>query len=92
MNGRVPIDSPVVGWCNTAGVECVGGRDLVLAEVGHQIEGCLAGGFYTDWSESNGRLYLRVWEFDGPEPPWPSVFAEDHLADIDEILRRAAGE
>ena len=79
----------LVQYC---GVERVGASDLLPAEVGHQIEGCLSEGFYVDWNESCGRLYLRIWEFGGPEPSWPSVFAEDHLANIDEILRMAAGE
>jgi hypothetical protein len=40
-----------------------------------------------DWTEYRDRLYVRVWEFDGPEPEWPKVFAEEPLANIDEILR-----
>ena len=46
-------------------------------------------GFYVDWTEHENRLYLRVWEFGGPEPEWSKVFAEVPLADVDELMRRA---
>lgn len=76
----------LVQYC---GVERVGGAALAVAEVETRIESLFCEGFSVDWAELEGLLYLRVWEFDGPEPPWPKVFNEEHLADIDEIRREA---
>jgi hypothetical protein len=71
------------------GVEMLGAIDVPLGEVESQIEGLVCEGFYVDWAQDGSRLYLRVWEFGGPEPPWSKVVAEEHLADIDAILREA---
>ena len=73
------------------GFERVGALDLAPAEAEAQVVSLLCGGFRVGWAEHDGRLYLRVWEFDGPEPPWPKVFAEEHLADVGAIVREARG-
>jgi hypothetical protein len=78
----------LVQYC---GVERVGAVDIVKTQVEPQIAELLCEGFFVDWAESDGRAYLRVWEVDGPEPPWPKVFAEGHLADIDALRRDAGG-
>jgi hypothetical protein len=46
-------------------------------------------GFYVDWAAHERRIFLRVWEFGGPEPEWSTVFAERPLADIDAVLRKS---
>ena len=71
------------------GMEKVGSLDVTLVQVESQIEGLVCEGFRVDWAEQDSQMYLRVWEADGPEPPWSKVFAEEHLADIDAILREA---
>jgi hypothetical protein len=76
----------LVHYC---GVECIGARDVALADTQSQIEGLLCEGFHVDWMQHEERLYFRVWESDRPEPLWPKVFAEEHLADVKEILRQA---
>jgi hypothetical protein len=48
-------------------------------------------GFQVDWSERQQRVYLRVWEFGGPEPEWPKVFAEQPLVDVAALLRGIEG-
>ena len=45
-----------------------------VLDVEARIEGLVCEGFYVDWAEHESRLFLRVWEFGGPEPDWPSVF------------------
>ena len=75
----------LVHYC---GVDLVGSRDVPLDEVASQIEGLVWEGFRVDWSEHEGRLYLRVWESVGPEPDWEKVIAGLPLADISELLRR----
>ena len=82
--GRTFAGSRLVHYC---GVEMVGAQSLTLAEVEPRITGLVCEGFYVDWAEHLGRLYLRVWEYDGPEPEWSKVFAEESLVDIDESLR-----
>src|SRR5262245_24384825 len=67
------------------GLDLVGARDVALPEVESQVEGLLYQGFHVDWAEHQGRLYLRVWEFAGPEPAWPSVLAEQPLTDTGAI-------
>lgn len=59
------------------------------AEVEPSVEGLVCEGFNVDWVEHCGRLYIRVWEFGGPEPAWGKVLAEQPLADIAELLREA---
>ena len=71
------------------GVEMLGAIDVPLGHVESQIEGLICEGFSVDWAQDGSRMYLRAWEFGGPEPPWSKVFAEEHLADIDAILREA---
>jgi hypothetical protein len=66
----------LVQYC---GVEMVGAIDLAADEVVRQIEGLVCEGFYVDWSELEGRLYLRVWEYGGPEPSWLKVYDEGPL-------------
>ena len=74
------------GWSGSARL------DLPLGEVESQIVGLVCEGFRVDWAEHGRRLHLRVWEGGGPEPPWPKVFAEEHLTDIDAILRESGGD
>jgi hypothetical protein len=69
----------LVQYC---GVDLVGVIDVPLADVESQIKGLVCEGFYVDWTEREGRLVLRVWEFGGPEPEWAKVLAEQALADI----------
>jgi hypothetical protein len=71
------------------GVDLVHAISVPLTQVEQQIEGLLSEAFYVDWEASEGRLYLKVWEFEGPEPDWPMVFAERPLADVDAVLRKA---
>jgi hypothetical protein len=59
----------------------VGAIDVPRSEIEAQTEGLLAEGFYADWSCHDTRLYLRVWEFGGDEPPWEYVYAERNLPD-----------
>ena len=76
----------LVQYC---GVELVGTLDLPSEEVEGQVSGLLREGFRVDWVIHDLAFYLRVYEPDGPEPPWESVFREAHLADISEILSEA---
>jgi hypothetical protein len=64
------------------GVEMIGALDIPLSEIQDRIEGLLCEGFYVDWAEDRGRLYLRVWEYGGPEPDWPNVFREESLTNL----------
>ena len=82
--GRKSTECRLVQYC---GVELVGAQSVPMAEVAARIEALVCEGFYADWAEHDGRLYLRIWEFDGPEPAWPKVFAEEPLANIAELLR-----
>jgi hypothetical protein len=86
--GREFSGCRLVHYC---GVDLIGAQDLLLADVVLRIEGLLCEGFYVDWAEYQGRLFLRVWEFDGPEPDWHKVFAEQSLGDIDESRRGFEG-
>ena len=60
----------------------IGAVDIAPEEVMEQIRGLLAEAFCVDWSEHAGRVYLRVWEFDGPEPEWKKVYEEASLAEL----------
>ena len=82
--GRRLSGCRLVHYC---GVDLLGAQDLLLTEVEASIAGLVCEGFYVDWAEDQGQLFLRVWEFGGPEPEWPKVFAEQPLADIDKSLR-----
>ena len=81
MQQHSPTSCRLVQYC---GVERVSAHDIPLAEIENRIEGLLCEGFYVDWTEQETRLYLRVWEFGGPEPTWPKVFAEEDLEEIPE--------
>ena len=70
-----------------SGVDLIGSKGLPRHEVEPEIEALLGEGYYVDWAEHQGRLYLRVWESGGPEPDWQKVFDERPLANVDEILR-----
>jgi hypothetical protein len=59
-------------------------------ELEWQVEGGLGEGYHIDWTEHEGKAYLRWWEGD-PEPAWPKVFEEDHLADMTAIEAEIAG-
>ena len=74
----------IVQYC---GVDLVGACDVPIKEVVSRIEGLLCEGFYVDWYEQDERLYLRVWEFGGPEPDWSKVIAEKPLVEVDDLLR-----
>jgi hypothetical protein len=76
----------LVRYC---GVDLLGALDIPPNEIESRIEGLICEGFYVDWAEHRGRLYLRVWEYGGPEPDWAKVFSEQPLADIDELPRRS---
>jgi hypothetical protein len=84
--GRDLASCRLVHYC---GVDLGGAKSLHATEVESEIEGLVCEGFYVDWAEHENRLYLRVWEFGGPEPEWSKVFAEVPLADVDELMRRA---
>ena len=86
--GRELSGCRLVHYC---GVDLIGAQNVPLADVVQRIEDLLREGFYVDWAEHQDRLFLRVWEFDGPEPDWPRVFAEQSLGDIDELRRRLEG-
>ncbi len=86
--GRGLTGCRLVHYC---GVELLGAQDLPPGEVEPRIEELVCEGFSVDWAEHQGRLFLRVWEFGGPEPTWPKVFAEQPLTDIDELLRGIEG-
>jgi hypothetical protein len=64
-----------------SGVDLVGCRDVAPGETEHQIEGLLREGFYVGWGVKGRRLFLRVWEYGGPEPGWPKVYSESPLID-----------
>ena len=68
----------LVQYC---GVEMIGAHDINLNEIDDRISGYVREGFYVGWAEQSGRLYLCVWEYPGPVPPWPRVFAEEDLDD-----------
>jgi hypothetical protein len=61
------------------GRERAGAFDFPVEEAEREIEGLLAEAFYVDWSERQNQLYLKVWEFGGPEPSWENVYAEVKL-------------
>ena len=69
--------------------DLLGAISLSMDEVEPEIEGLVCEGFYVDWAEHEGRLYLRAWEYGGAEPEWPKVFAEVPLADVDDLPRQA---
>lgn len=79
--GRKLSHCRLVQYC---GVDLVGALDVPLGAVETRITGLVCEGFYVDWTEHNGRLYLRVWEYDGPEPNWTNVFAEKPLVRVDQ--------
>ena len=84
--GRAFRSCRLVHYC---GIDLVGAKSLSIPEVESEIEGLVCEGFYVDWAEHEARLYVRVWEFGGPEPEWSKVVAEVPLADINELLRQA---
>jgi|UniRef100_E6XJ27 hypothetical protein len=74
----------LVQYC---GVDLVGVIDVETDQIVDQITGLLCEGFYVDWKQNGSILYLRVYEFGGPEPTWEQVVNEEPLADIDAILK-----
>jgi hypothetical protein len=84
-SGRAFADCHLVHY---SGVDLIAAQTVPLTEVERRIEGLVCESFYIDWADHGGRLCLRVWEYGGPEPEWPRVFAEEPLADIAELLRR----
>ena len=85
-SGHTVSGCRLVHYC---GNEMVGAKSVPLARIEPEIEGLICEGYYVDWAEHESRFYLRVWEFGGPEPPWPKVFAEEPLVDVAELLRQA---
>src|SRR5262245_28563342 len=71
--GRVFKSVRLVQSC---GNDLVGAIDVLIGDVESQIEGLVSEGFYVDWAQHEHQLFLRVWEFGGPDPDWPSVIAE----------------
>jgi hypothetical protein len=65
-----------------SGSEFLGAVDVAPEELEGQIVGLECEGFYVDWAEYNERIYLRVWEYPGPEPNWDLVFKEKDLMDV----------
>ena len=65
-----------------SGIEFLGAIDVAPKELEEQIVGLQCEGFYVDWAEHNERIYLRVWEYPGPEPNWELVFEEKDLMDV----------
>src|SRR5262249_38103496 len=55
------------------GDETLHAQDIPLADADARIAGYLCEGFYVDWGEQVGKLYLVVWESDDPQPPWSDV-------------------
>jgi len=76
LAGRNIASVRLIQYC---GIECLGGIDIPLNEVEIRLKALISEAFYVDWKERNECLYLRVWEFDGPEPHWESVMLEKHL-------------
>ncbi len=66
----------LVQYC---GVDLIGAIDVPLAEIESRIEALVCEGFYVDWTDREGRLILRVWEFGGPMPDWLNVAAEQPI-------------
>ena len=87
--GKESRSSQGVRLVQYCGVEMRGALDVPESEIEHQIEGLVAEGFCLKWINENGITYLKVWEPDGPEPDWSSVFKEDNLTDVQQILRDA---
>jgi hypothetical protein len=69
----------LVQYC---GVDLIGALSGPLSEIEAQIEGLVCEGMTVDWAEKGGLVYLRVWEFGGPEPDWSKVFTEVPIADL----------
>ena len=60
----------------------IGALDVPLGEMESQIQGLLGEGFHVAWADHHDLVYLRVWEYPGPEPAWLNVFSEKSLADV----------
>lgn len=76
----------LVQYC---GLELIGAFEVAHDQIESQITGLLCEGFFVDWALNGSQAFLRVYEFDDPEPPWESVFSERHLADVEAILKEA---
>ena len=72
-----------------SGVDFVGAIDVDLDQIENQIKGLLCEGFYVDWNVFNNLVYLRVYEYGGPEPTWDQTIKEEPLADVAAILKKA---
>ena len=79
-------DCRLVQYC---GADLIASINLSKEEIEQQIEGLVNEGFYVDWKLDGTRLFLRIWEYGGPEPDWDHVFAERSLSDILAVLRRS---
>lgn len=75
-------------WVEYVGVKMIGAIDVPLDDVEKRMRNALCEGRRVDWNEQGGTMFLRIWDGD-VEPTWDKVFAEESLADIDEILRQA---
>jgi hypothetical protein len=76
----------LVHYC---GVDVPNAIDVPLNQIESQITGCLCEGLYVGWFENDERLYLCIQEPDCPAPPREKVIAEEAIADVSAILRKA---
>ncbi|PSB56562.1 hypothetical protein [Chamaesiphon polymorphus] len=72
-----------------SGVEFLGAIDIAQEKLEEQIFDLECEGFDVDWSEHNEKIYLRVWEYPGPEPSWDLVFEEKDLMDMQAIFHES---
>lgn len=72
----------LVQYC---GIECIGACDIPVTEIENRLINLWQEGFYVSWAIRDETLFLRVYEFGGPEPDWQKVFIEQHLAEIADI-------
>ena len=63
----------LVQYC---GVDLIGVHEVPLTQVETRIQELVCEGFFVDWDDRQGKLYLRVWEYPGPEPDWSKILVE----------------
>jgi hypothetical protein len=62
--------------------------DILLADIEQRVSDCVCEGLAVDWMYRNEVLYLRVTESSGHAPSWERLFAEQDVADAQDVLRR----
>jgi len=72
-----------------AGVGKPNAKDVPLANVIDEVEGCYLQGFLVDWYDHQSILYLCIQEPGCPMPTFEKMVAEEAIEDVNEILRRA---